>query len=78
MRKNKTKDMYRTLFRNYPDVVTVDDVCKMLNLCRTKVYEIVRTNQIKKLPCSRIIKITKASVINYVLQDSQESNKKSG
>ncbi len=74
MRKNKTKDMYRMLFRSYPDVVSVEDVSKMLDLSTKKVYQMVKTKQIAKLPCGRIIKITKASVINFVLQSAQESD----
>ena len=75
MRKNKTKDMYRMLFRGYPDVVTVKEVCSMLNLGEKKVYQLIKTKQLTKLPCGRINKITKASVISFVLQSAQESDK---
>jgi len=73
MRKNKAKDMYRVMFRSYPDVVTVKDVSTMLGLSTKKVYQLVKANEIERIPCGRVIKITKAAVINYVLQGAQTS-----
>lgn len=73
MRKNKAKDMYRMMFRNYPDVVTVKEVSEMLHLSTKKVYQLVKANQIERIHCGRIIKITKTAVINFVLQSAQES-----
>ncbi len=73
MRKNKTKDMYRMMFPNYPDVVTVKEVSEMLHLSTKKVYQLVKANRIERIPCGRIIKITKTAVISFVLQSAQET-----
>ena len=75
MRKtNKAKEVYRAMYRNYPDVVGVKEVSTMLHLSTKKVYQLVKANEIERIPCGRHIKITKIAVINYVLQSAQESD----
>lgn len=45
----------------------------MLHLSTKKVYQLVKANRIERIPCGRIIKITKTAVISFVLQSAQES-----
>ena len=59
---------YKTMFVEYPDIVGVKDIGGMLGIGRDKVYLLVRTGEIKKVPCSRSIKVPKAAVIEYVLR----------
>lgn len=59
------------MFKQYPDVVDVKQVCEMLNLSRTKVYELIKNGEIKRIPCGRIIKVAKVTVIDFVLQSAQ-------
>ena len=68
---NSSKNAYRTMFKQYPDVVDVKQVCKMLNLSRTKVYGLIKNGEIKRIPCGRIIKVAKVTVIDFVLQSAQ-------
>ena len=68
---NSSNNAYRTMFKQYPDVVDVKQVCKMLNLSRTKVYELIKNGEIKRIPCGRIIKVAKVTVIDFVLQSAQ-------
>ncbi|MDE7365328.1 MAG: helix-turn-helix domain-containing protein [Ruminococcus sp.] len=62
---------YNLMFKSYPEVVGIDDICKMLNIGRNKAYQLVNSGILKRIPCSREIKIAKITVINYVLQSTQ-------
>ncbi len=62
---------YRLMFRSYPEVVGIGDICKMLNIGRNKAYQLVNSGILKRIPCSREIKVAKIIIINYVLQSAQ-------
>lgn len=69
--KMSSETAYNSLFRNYPDIVGVKEICKMLGLGSKKVYQLIQDEKIKKIPCGRNIKVAKVSVIDYVLQSAQ-------
>jgi excisionase family DNA binding protein len=71
MDKSTAKTAYRTMFREYPDIVTVKEVCQMLGLGSKKVYRLIRSGEIQRIPCGRTIRIAKVAVIEYVLQSTQ-------
>lgn len=62
---------YNLMFKSYLEVVGIDDICKMLNIGRNKAYQLVNSGILKRIPCSREIKVAKITVINYVLQSTQ-------
>ena len=62
---------YSMMFRNYPEIVGITDICKMLNIGINKAYQLVNSGVLKRIPCSREIKVAKITVINYVLQSAQ-------
>ena len=68
---NASLKVYKIAFRNYPDIMGIDDLCKMLNIGKRKAYAMVKEGIIPKIPGSRTIKIAKISVIEYVLQNAQ-------
>lgn len=58
------------LFLDYPDVVTVNDVVKMLRVGRTTAYELVKKNKIKNVKkIGDRYRIPKRSVIEYLLNN---------
>ena len=59
MEKNK-------MFEEYHDVVTFEDVCKMLSLSRNTVYSLLRKRIIKCKKVGRVYRIPKKSVIEYL------------
>lgn len=59
---------YKIMFAEYPDVVNVKKVSRMLGIGRDKVYKLVKTGEIQKIPCTRSIKVPKANVIEYILR----------
>ena len=62
---------YEPMFNDYPEIVTVKDISKMLGLHPNKVYELIKEGVLAKFPCCRHIKVAKISVIKYVLQSAQ-------
>ena len=62
---------YSLMFSNYPEIVGINDICKMLNIGRTKAYQLVKSGVLKQIPCGRAIKVAKITVIDYVLQSAQ-------
>ena len=61
-------EAYKTIFTDYPDVVSTEQATEMLGrIGRKKVYELIKNGSIKTLPCGKGYKITKVSVIDYVL-----------
>lgn len=63
---------YRVMFNSYPEIVGIGDLCKMLNIGKTKAYQLVGDGTLKRIPCGREIKLAKVTVIDYVLQIAQE------
>ena len=60
VRKNKM------MFCEYPDVVGIREVQKMLKIGRNKVYELLRKNEIKSIRIGNKYIIPKQSVIEFV------------
>lgn len=54
------------MFSNYPDVVTVNDIQKMLGVSKTSAYMLVKDNIIKTVRIGKKYIIPKQSVINYL------------
>ena len=54
------------LFREYDDVVTVDDVMKMLHIGKSNVYKLLRDDTIKSVKVGKRFIIPKRSVIDFV------------
>ena len=54
------------MFSEYDDVVTVDDVMKMLHLGKNNVYKLLRDNSIKSVKVGKRFIIPKRSVIDFV------------
>lgn len=58
---------YEILFTDYPDVVNVKELSKMLGICTKKAYQMIRSEAIPTIPCSKCYKIAKLDVIEYLL-----------
>ena len=54
------------LFSEYPDVVTVDDLQKMLKIVRNAAYDILKAGLIKTIKVGKRYIIPKQSVINFL------------
>ena len=54
------------IFREYDDVVSVDDVMKMLHIGRSNVYKLLNENSIKTIKVGKRFIIPKRSVIEFL------------
>lgn len=58
---------YMMMFKDYPDVVTVEHLQKMLGLGRKIAYLLVKENKIRSVRVGRSYKIPKLCVVEYLL-----------
>ena len=56
-KRSRKNSSYVQMFRKYPDVVSVIQICEMLDLSKTKVYAIIKSGELRRIPCGRIIKV---------------------
>ena len=54
------------MFSEYKDVVSVDDVTKMLHLSRVTVYKLLKAGRIRTLKVGKKYIIPKQSIIDYI------------
>lgn len=58
--------MQELQFDNYPDIVTPEDIQKMLRIGRNSVYDLLKQGKIKSLRAGKKYLIPKTSVINFL------------
>ena len=54
------------MFTKYPDVVTVEQLCKMLDVGKNTAYNLINRNVIRSVKIGRVYKIPKINVIQYL------------
>ena len=55
-------------FKKYPPVLTVKQVCEILDLGSTKVYSLIRSGEIERIEKSgRHIRVLKEDVIDFLI-----------
>lgn len=57
---------YNNIFSEYPDVVNIDDLTKMLGIGKNKAYELIHTNAIQSIRVGRKHIIPKFRVIEFL------------
>lgn len=67
------KKSVRQMFRKYPDVVTIPQVCEMLGVSRNYAYLLVKQGKLTRLDLGRIVRVTKTSVIELKEKSLQKS-----
>jgi len=54
------------LFADCPDIITPDELMKMLNIGRNTTYRLLQNNAIKSFRIGKCYKIPKRAVIDYI------------
>lgn len=67
------KKSVRQMFRKYPDVVTIPQVCEMLGVSRNYAYLLVKQGKLTRLDLGRIVRVTKSSVTELKEKSLQKS-----
>lgn len=57
---------YNDLFKNFPDVVGVDDLSRMLGIGKNKAYELIHTDTIKSIRIGKKHIIPKFRIIEFL------------
>ncbi len=57
------------LFKDYPDVVSVEQVSEMLRIGQVLAYRLVRSGEIKSRKVGRRYIITKQNIIDFVSKE---------
>ena len=68
MKDKKTQINYSMLFKNYPDVVRVKDIQKMIpKVGKNKIYDLLRKKEIMSKRIGRDYYIPKINIIKYLM-----------
>ena len=54
------------MFKEYPDVVTIEQLQKMLNIGKNMAYALINQNVINSIKIGRVHRIPKDNVIKYL------------
>lgn len=60
------KNAIRFMFKDYPDVMSIDDMCKALSIGKKTGYYLLQTGQIKCLKIGRAYRIPKINILEYL------------
>ena len=63
------REMYKLMFAEYPDIVTVKDLQAMLGISRHAAYDLLTDGSIRGLKLGNAYKIPKINVIRYVVEN---------
>lgn len=69
MNNNKKETLYKYMFPEYPDVVSINQLRKMLGISRHLAYDLVTTQKIYSLRIGNSFKIPKVCVVDYIIEN---------
>ena len=58
------------MFQEFPDVVDVTQLQKMLGIGRNSAYDLLKTNKIKSIRIGKIYRVPKVNILKYLQADS--------
>lgn len=65
---NISPSIYNIMFKEYPDIVTVVQLQKMLHISRQLSYELINSGQIRAFKVGNSYRIPKIDVIDFVMK----------
>lgn len=65
-RKLAKKDTYLVMFKEYPDVVDVEQMSEMIGISTKTAYKLLRENKIEHFKIGRTYKIPKLNILLYI------------
>lgn len=68
---NNVIEVANAMFKDYPDIVGIPDLQKMLGIKKTKAYELVQKKTIKAIKVGKDYKISKINIALYILGEKQ-------
>ena len=58
------------MFNDYPDILTVDEVCEILRIGYNAIYTNLNSGKLRAYRNGRVWRIPKQSVINFVTENT--------
>jgi len=72
MTKAELNELYKLMFTEYPDIVSISTLCQMLDISDRYAYKLVNDGYISARKIGHSYRIPKINVINYVLSVDQQ------
>lgn len=69
MKKTELKELYKLMFPEYPDILTVAQLQTMLGISRPLAYRLIGDGYIPGVKIGNAFRVPKVNVINYVLSE---------
>jgi len=63
------------MFNDYPDILTVEELCEVLCIGKNTAYTLLASGQIRSVRINRVWKIPKIAVAEYVFSNSGISSR---
>lgn len=60
------KDIYSSVLKEYPDVLTVEQMCSALGVSHKTGYRLIKDNKIGHMKIGRAYRIPKAHLLTYM------------
>lgn len=74
MTKAEINELYKLMFTEYPDIVSISDLRKMLNISDRYAYKLINDGYICARKIGHSFRIPKINVINYVLSIDKQAD----
>lgn len=65
-------DVYESVLKEYPDILTVEEMSKALGVSSKTGYQLLRENKIEHLKVGRAYRVAKAHLLSYLRLGLQE------
>ena len=75
------EELYRTMFREFPDVMSLKEACKILGISTKTGYKLILNGQLRALKVGRSYRVPKIYLFTYLCKDCeppQEEEPKQG
>jgi excisionase family DNA binding protein len=66
MEKKQVKDLERALDQEQPVLLTVEQVCRIINLGRSKTYELIASNLIPSISIGRSRRVLREDLMAWI------------
>lgn len=60
------KEMYQSVLRGYPEILTVDEMSKALGISTKTGYKLIKEGKIKSMKVGRSYRIAKVNLLSYL------------
>jgi len=61
---------HQVMLKEYPDVMTFDQMCSVLSISPVTGYKLLRTNKVIHIKIGRVYKIPKVHLLKYLKNES--------